>query len=102
MRDHIGDLQPGVVDQIFGPHRADQNLVQIHEAIVSQKCLEEWMLRLQIAYDKVERRVELSATVSEAVADAFENAPISGLFRNEPRVGRRTARFASRGRFRTA
>jgi hypothetical protein len=29
---------------------------------------------LQIAYDKVERRVELSATVSEAVADAFENA----------------------------
>ena len=29
---------------------------------------------LRIAYDKVERRVELSATVSEAVADAFENA----------------------------
>jgi hypothetical protein len=29
---------------------------------------------LQIAHDKVERRVELSATVSEAVADAFENA----------------------------
>jgi hypothetical protein len=29
---------------------------------------------LQIAYDKVERRVELSATVSEAVADAFEDA----------------------------
>ena len=29
---------------------------------------------LQIASDKVERRVELSATVSEAVADAFENA----------------------------
>ena len=29
---------------------------------------------LQIAYDKVERRVELSATVSEAVAEAFENA----------------------------
>jgi len=29
---------------------------------------------LQIAYDKAERRVELSATVSEAVADAFENA----------------------------
>ena len=29
---------------------------------------------LQVAYDKVERRVELSATVSEAVADAFENA----------------------------
>ena len=26
------------------------------------------------AYDKAERRVELSATVSEAVADAFENA----------------------------
>ncbi len=35
---------------------------------------------LQIAYDKVERRVELSATVSEAVADAFENreSPPSG------------------------
>ena len=29
---------------------------------------------LRIAYDKVERRVELSATVSEAVAEAFENA----------------------------
>jgi predicted nuclease with TOPRIM domain len=29
---------------------------------------------LQIAYDKVEGRVELTATVSEAVADAFENA----------------------------
>ena len=29
---------------------------------------------LQIAYDKSERRVELTATVSEAVADAFENA----------------------------
>ena len=29
---------------------------------------------LQIAYDKVGRRIEISATVSEAVADAFENA----------------------------
>jgi hypothetical protein len=29
---------------------------------------------LQIAYDKVERRVELTASVFEAVADAFENA----------------------------
>ncbi|MBK5116812.1 MAG: hypothetical protein JJE23_07820 [Thermoleophilia bacterium] len=29
---------------------------------------------LQIAYDKPERRVELSATVSEAVAEAFQNA----------------------------
>jgi hypothetical protein len=29
---------------------------------------------LQIAYDKAEGRVELTATVSEAVADAFENA----------------------------
>jgi hypothetical protein len=29
---------------------------------------------LQIAYDKQEGRVELTATVSEAVADAFENA----------------------------
>jgi hypothetical protein len=29
---------------------------------------------LQMAYDKAERRVELTATVSEAVADAFENA----------------------------
>ena len=29
---------------------------------------------LQIAYDKTEGRVELTATVSEAVADAFENA----------------------------
>jgi hypothetical protein len=29
---------------------------------------------LEIAYDKTQRRVELSATVSEAVADAFENA----------------------------
>jgi hypothetical protein len=31
-------------------------------------------LDLEIAYDKAQRRVELSATVSEAVADAFENA----------------------------
>jgi hypothetical protein len=29
---------------------------------------------LQIAYDKVGRRIEISATVSEGVADAFENA----------------------------
>ena len=29
---------------------------------------------LQIAYDKTEGRVEISATVSEAVAEAFENA----------------------------
>jgi len=29
---------------------------------------------LQIAYDKAEHRIELTATVSEAVADAFENA----------------------------
>ena len=29
---------------------------------------------LQIGYDKTEHRVELSATVSEAVADAFDNA----------------------------
>ncbi len=29
---------------------------------------------LQIAYDKGEGRVEISATVSEAVAEAFENA----------------------------
>ena len=30
--------------------------------------------RLTTWYDKAERRVELTATVSEAVADAFENA----------------------------
>jgi hypothetical protein len=29
---------------------------------------------LQIRYDKVERRIEISATVSEAVASAFEKA----------------------------
>ena len=29
---------------------------------------------MQIAYDKAEHRVELTATVSEAVADAFQNA----------------------------
>ena len=29
---------------------------------------------LQIAYDKTQHRVELTATVPEAVADAFENA----------------------------
>jgi hypothetical protein len=29
---------------------------------------------LQITYDKASRRVELSATVTEAVADAFRNA----------------------------
>jgi hypothetical protein len=29
---------------------------------------------LEIRYDKVERRIEVSATVSEAVAEAFENA----------------------------
>ena len=28
---------------------------------------------LQIAYDKAERRIEVSATVSQAIADAFEN-----------------------------
>ena len=34
---------------------------------------------LQIGYDKAERRVELTATVSEAVADPFENAKASKL-----------------------
>jgi hypothetical protein len=29
---------------------------------------------LEVRYDKVERRIEISATVSEAVAKAFENA----------------------------
>jgi len=29
---------------------------------------------LRIAYDKAQHRVELTATVSEGVADAFENA----------------------------
>jgi hypothetical protein len=29
---------------------------------------------LQITYDKLNRRIEVSATVSEAVAEAFENA----------------------------
>ena len=29
---------------------------------------------LRIAYDKIERRIEISATVSEAVAEAFQNA----------------------------
>ncbi len=29
---------------------------------------------LEIRYDRVERRIEISATVSEAVAKAFENA----------------------------
>ena len=28
---------------------------------------------LEVRYDKIERRVEISATVSEAVAQAFEN-----------------------------
>ena len=28
---------------------------------------------LRIEYDKAERRIEISATVTEAVADAFEN-----------------------------
>jgi hypothetical protein len=34
---------------------------------------------LQITYDKAERRVEISATVSEAVADAFESAKALSL-----------------------
>jgi len=29
---------------------------------------------LRVVYDKVERRIEISATVSEAVAEAFHNA----------------------------
>ena len=29
---------------------------------------------LQIRYDRIERRIEISATVSEAIADALENA----------------------------
>ena len=29
---------------------------------------------LEVRYDKVDRRIEISATVSEAVAKAFENA----------------------------
>ena len=41
-------------------------------AAVKRQVFESFELR--IAYDKSERRVELTATVSEAVADAFENA----------------------------
>ena len=35
---------------------------------------------LQVAYDKAEQRIEISATVSEAVAEAFddEKASLSG------------------------
>jgi hypothetical protein len=29
---------------------------------------------LQISYDKLNRRVEISATITEAIADALENA----------------------------
>ena len=32
---------------------------------------------LEVRYDKVERRIEISATVAEAVAKAFENAKTS-------------------------
>ena len=41
-------------------------------AAVKRQVFESFELR--IAYDKSERRVELTATVSEAVADAFQNA----------------------------
>ena len=29
---------------------------------------------LQITYDKINRRIEISATITEAIADALENA----------------------------
>ena len=41
-------------------------------AAVKRQVFESFELR--IAYDRAERRVELTATVSEAVADAFGNA----------------------------
>jgi hypothetical protein len=48
---------------------------------------------LQILYDKAQQQVEVSATVSEAVADAFEDgkdgtstiAPLSALRGNQTR-----------------
>ncbi len=51
------------------------NLTQaLREAPVAIKRQVFESFDLQIAYDKQEGRVELTATVSEAVADAFENA----------------------------
>ncbi len=38
-----------------------------HAGLVEAFCLE-------VSYDKLERRIEISATVSEAVAEAFHNA----------------------------
>jgi hypothetical protein len=40
---------------------------------------------LEVRYDKIERRIEISATISQAVADGFENAkdlPAGGLSRH--------------------
>jgi hypothetical protein len=50
------------------PHRG------LREAPVAVRRQVYESFALQIAYDKAEGRVELTATVSEAVADAFENA----------------------------
>jgi hypothetical protein len=54
-----------------------------------------------IAYDKSERRVELTATVSEAVADAFENAEAllaegSGVFVRDIAGARFVSRYHPR------
>jgi hypothetical protein len=46
----------------------------LYEAPYSIKRQDFSAFDLQIAYDKAEPRVEVSATVSEIVADAFENA----------------------------
>lgn len=65
-------------------HDRQINLLRRDLADVAPRALVEWIGRphgvqrqvfeafgLQIAYDKVERRIEISATVSETVADAF-------------------------------
>jgi ATP-dependent DNA ligase len=46
----------------------------LREAPVSVKRQVFEAFELQIRYDRIERRIEISATVSEAIADALENA----------------------------
>jgi hypothetical protein len=54
---------------------------------------------LQITYDKPNRRIEISATITEAIADALENRVGAGLNPTPPTppgVRVRTGRFAWR------
>ena len=68
------------VDQDADPDELSEVLSRLPDLSEAQRQAPDALKRqvfetfwLEVRYDKIERRVEISATVSEAVAQAFEN-----------------------------